>query len=272
MASERLMSRFLKLQTSLRPLRNELINHRLYGRLQTQDALLVFMEHHVFAVWDFMSLLKSLQRKLTCIEVPWRPSASSSACRLINEIVLAEESDIGPNGTTASHFELYHEAMMNAGANTEPIEEFLGALGNGASWRDAMRTTPMSHYVKDFVETTFDIIDSGNVCQIASAFTFGREDLLPQVFAQIVGRLNAKTSGSLDAFEYYLQRHIELDGDEHGAMAQRLVEELCGEDPDRWQAAEEAAVRSLQVRKRMWDGIADAIETKMAQPFLMGLS
>lgn len=266
------MSRFLKLQTSLRPLRNELINHRLYDRLQTQDALLVFMEHHVFAVWDFMSLLKSLQRKLTCIEVPWRPSASSSACRLINEIVLAEESDIGPNGTTASHFELYHEAMMNAGANTEPIEKFLGALGNGASWRDAMRTTSMSHYVKDFVETTFDIIDTDDVCRIASAFTFGREDLLPQVFAQIVSRLNTESSGSLDGLVYYLQRHIELDGDEHGAMAQRLVEELCGDDEVRWQTAEAAAVRSLLARKRLWDGIADEIETNTLQTFRPGLS
>ncbi len=266
------MSNFRKLQTSLSDLRDELINHRLYDRLHTQDALLVFMEHHVFAVWDFMSLLKSLQQKLTCIEVPWRPSASSSACRLINEIVLAEESDISADGECASHFELYHNAMKHAGANAEPIEKFLGAIEKGASWHEAMQTTSISHYVKDFVETTFDIINSKDVCRIASAFTFGREDLLPEVFAQIVDRLNVESSGTLDAFEYYLQRHIELDGERHGAMAQRLVEELCGEDEGRWRAAEESAVRSLQVRKRMWDGIADEIETKTAQPFFLGLS
>ena len=124
------MSSFSNLQISIRDLRNELINHQLYDRLNTQEALLVFLEHHVFAVWDFMSLLKSLQRKLTCIEVPWRPPASSSACRLINEIVLAEESDIGPAGEPASHFELYHNAMKHAGANAEPIEKFLGAIEN----------------------------------------------------------------------------------------------------------------------------------------------
>ncbi len=266
------MSSFRNLQISIRDLRNELINHQLYDRLNTQEALLVFLEHHVFAVWDFMSLLKSLQRKLTCIEVPWRPPASSSACRLINEIVLAEESDIGPTGEPASHFELYCAAMTDAGANTEPIEKFLHALRNGASWRDAMRTAPMSQHVKDFVETTFDIIDTDDVCGIASAFTFGREDLLPQVFAQIIRRLNAESAGSLDGFEYYLQRHIELDGDEHGAMAQRLVEELCGDDHVRWQTAEAAAVRSLLARKRLWDGIADEIETKTYQTFLPGLS
>ena len=256
------MSSFRNLQISIRDLRNELINHQLYDRLNTQEALLVFLEHHVFAVWDFMSLLKSLQRKLTCIEVPWHPPASSSACRLINEIVLAEESDIGRTGEPASHFELYCAAMTDAGANTEPIEKFLHALRNGASWRDAMRTAPMSQHVKDFVETTFDIIDTDDVCGIASAFTFGREDLLPQLFAQIVKRLNAESAGSLDGFEYYLQRHIELDGDEHSGMAHRLVEELCGDDQVRWQIAEAAAVRSLLARKRLWDGIADEIETK----------
>ena len=138
--------------------------------------------------------------------------------------------------------------------------------------RDAMRIAPMSQHVKDFVETTFDIIDTDDVCRIASAFTFGREDLLPQVFAQIVRRLNAESSGSLDSFEYYLQRHIELDGDEHGAMAQRLVEELCGDDEVRWQTAEDAAVRSLLARRRLWDGIADEIETKTFQTFRPGLS
>ena len=100
----------------------------------------------------------------------------------------------------------------------------------------------------------------------------GREDLLPQVFAQIVRRLNAESSGSLDGLVYYLQRHIELDGDEHGAMAQRLVEELCGDDQVRWQTAEAAAVRSLLARKRLWDGIADEIKTKTFQTFRPGLS
>ena len=64
-----------------------------------------------------------------------------------------------------------------------------------------------------------------------------------------------------DDFQFYLVRHIELDGGEHGAMAARLVSALCGTDPQRWQAAEASALAALEARLQFWDAIHAAIRT-----------
>lgn len=260
------MSNYEQLDSSLQDLRGSLLNHRLYEHLTTLQSLHVFMENHVFAVWDFMSLLKSLQRELTCVAIPWRPSQSASACRLINEIVLAEESDVDRGGCPASHFDLYVASMRQAGADTTPIDLFLKSLDADGSLDDALQQVSILKATRDFVATTFDIIASNDVCQIASAFTFGREDLLPGVFQCIVDEVDARSEGKLVEFVYYLQRHIELDGDEHGLMAKKLMEELCGDSRSRWEAAEQAAVRSLRARLEMWDAIADEIAVGNGQP------
>jgi len=203
--------------------------------------------------------------------VPWRPSANPVGCRLVNELVLGEESDLGPEGQPISHFELYLAAMKQAGADTRTIDRFLGAVEAHGGVESALLSTAMPSATRNFVVETFEIINSQDICQIASAFTFGREVLLPDVFQQIVSSLNASNDGVLDGFEYYLLRHIELDGDQHAAMARQLMESLCGDDSQKWNAAEHAAVRSLQARKYMWDSIADEIDA-ISPPFLVGLS
>src|SRR5262245_17345533 len=110
------MPRIEKIKLRLAPLRESLLNHPVYARLDRVEALRVFMQHHVFAVWDFMSLLKTLQQRLTCTQTPWVPPTNHVGCRLINEIVLGEESDEDGQGKFASHFELYLRSMQQCGA------------------------------------------------------------------------------------------------------------------------------------------------------------
>jgi hypothetical protein len=248
-----------KIEKRLAPLRDELINHRIYGEMDRLEVLQLFMEQHVFAVWDFMSLLKVLQRRICCVEVPWLPPVDAQACRFINEIVLAEESDGDSKVGFASHFDLYHRSMTQCGSSTAGIDSFLGELRRGVSVPTALTSPIVPKPAQLFVEHTFAVIDSSNLCAIASAFTFGREDLLPDVFQRIVDKLDIEAGGQLSVFKYYLDRHIGLDGDEHGPMARRLVESLCGSDEAQWQIAEDTAVNCLIARLRFWDGIYQTV-------------
>src|SRR3954471_9932469 len=112
------------LEDKLQPFYTRLASHPLYASFRTIEDLRTFMETHVFAVWDFMSLLKALQRGLTCVKVPWIP-LENSAARLINEIVRDEESDLSLTGHTISHFDLYYSAMTECGSNTSCIDRFM---------------------------------------------------------------------------------------------------------------------------------------------------
>jgi hypothetical protein len=247
------------IRTAIAPLRAALLDHPIYADIRTPAALRTFMEFHVFAVWDFMSLLKVLQQRLCCTAVPWLPPADQESTRLINEIVLGEESDSDGRGGHASHFDLYHRAMVGFGASTARIDRLLSELAGGANVERGLSAAEVDDGVRRFVAYTFAVIESGDACRAASAFTFGREDLLPAVFQKIVDRIHEQTGGGLAEFQYYLQRHIDLDGGEHGPMATRLVETLCGDDDARWDAAREAAVGSLEARLALWDSIHAAV-------------
>ena len=240
--------------------RRALLEHRLYGQLQTLEHLAMFMELHVFAVWDFMSLLKALQVRLTCTSVPWLPQGNAEVRRLVNEIVLGEESDALPEGGVASHFELYLQAMREAGAETAQVEHFIRLLESGQPVAAALEQAGVPAAVGAFVRHTFEVIDRGRPHEIAAAFTFGREDLIPEMFTQLVHGLERQFPGKLATLRYYLDRHIELDGDEHGAMGRQMVELLCERNPRLEQEATGAAVAALQARIRLWDGIAFEVE------------
>lgn len=238
---------------SIAPLRKALLDHPLYSVLENEYALQVFMEFHVFAVWDFMSLLKKLQVEICCVSVPWIPPQDLATARMINEIVLGEESDIGPDGEVVSHFDLYRSAMQEFGASTAGIDNLLRELSLGNSVENAIRGLDLGP--RQFLQHTFAEIQRGDLCRIASAFTFGREGLLPDVFSRIVERMAQANPNRLRIFQYYLQRHIELDSDNHGPLAERLVARLCGMSLQRWQDAELAAVEALRSRLNLWDAI-----------------
>ena len=112
------------LENQIEEYTDALVNHPLYAELNSVKTIRCFLEQHVFAVWDFMSLLKALQLKLTCTKVPV-PSGNPETRRLINEIVWGEESDVDENQKPASHYEMYIEAMKQAGANVQKIEELI---------------------------------------------------------------------------------------------------------------------------------------------------
>lgn len=250
---------FEAIQQRLNPLRTALLEHAIYRRIDGLGALRTFMQYHVFAVWDFMSLLKALQRRMCCVEIPWLPPADGQVTRFINEIVLAEESDADGTDGFASHFDLYHRAMSRCGAETAGIDRFLRSLRNGSPLEAALAKADAPLPVRRFVQGTFDVIESGDLCSIVSAFTYGREDLLPAVFQRIVEELNVQAGGGLEAFRYYLQRHIELDGDEHGPLALRLIATVCGDEDLNWRTVERTAVQSLESRLALWDGMLNAI-------------
>jgi hypothetical protein len=256
---------FIKeLQAQLQPARQRMVDHTLYRRIQSLDDLRVFMEYHVFAVWDFMSLLKALQRDLTCTTLPWVPTGNPTTRRLINEIVLEEETDLDPEGQAISHFELYLRAMREAGADTAPAQRLLAALAEGANVPAALAAAQAPAAVQEFVKQTFAVIAAGQPHAIAAAFTFGREDVIPDMFRNLVADLGQRFPGQLDTFIYYLNRHIELDEDHHAPLAHQMVRDLCGTDPQRWQQAAEVAQQGMVARVAFWDGIQAALAKEPA--------
>ncbi len=248
------------------PYRTTLLNHPLYSEIKTPEQLQVFMEYHVFAVWDFMSLLKSLQSGLTCTTIPWKPKGNPELGYLINEIVLAEESDINRFGKRQSHFEMYLDAMEKAKADTSKIRAFIKACETEPNIFKVIDTADIPEAVKKFLTYTFKTIEEGKYHKIATSFTFGREDLIPEMFSAIIKRIQENfPKEDLADFKYYFDRHIELDGDEHGPMALEMVSTLCGKDGKKWREAEKTIVSSLQAREQLWDGILNEIlETSLA--------
>jgi hypothetical protein len=213
------------------------------------------MESHVFAVWDFMSLLKALQRTLTCVDVPWTPTRFPASRRFVNEIVLGEESDLY-HGRPASHFEIYLEAMKQVKADTRPIRQLLSSASQGSA---GLNFEGVPAEAKQFVTSTFRLIEQGSPAALAAVFAFGREDAIPDMFRSLVRQLNQEMSGNLDQFLWYLERHIEVDGEDHGPLALNMVADLCGDDQALWQEAGDSAEEALRARLHLWDGVCAAL-------------
>lgn len=242
-------------RAAIEPTRKEVTAHPIYQRISSRTDMATFLEHHVFAVWDFMSLLKSLQRELTCVDVPWVPLGSEVSRRLINDIVLVEESD-ELNGGFTSHFELYRAGMAEADADTTRIDTFLALVKEGHDVPAALRVAQVPAPAADFVRTTFEIISDRPLHCRAAAFAFSREDLIPDMFDQVIKK---EGTDRFPLFCDYLARHIEVDGEEHTPMAMQMVADLCGGTDTRWQEAAETATLALEARIRLWDGIVEAM-------------
>jgi Protein of unknown function (DUF3050) len=245
-----------KLKDAVEPARQKVISHPLYGELKTKKAVVTFMEHHAFAVWDFMSLLKTLQRNLTCVQVPWVPTGPVISRRLINDIALVEESD-ELDGSFISHFELYLDGMRQAGADTTRIDAFIDLLRVGKPVLPSLRAAGAPEPSAEFVAMTWEFISGAPVHCQAAAFAFGREDLIPDMFDQVAA-LNSKT-GDLSIFVDYLSRHIQVDSEEHTPMAMQMLVDLCGDDDAKWVQCEKTINQALAARLTLWDGVLGRI-------------
>ena len=248
-----------RIENEIETLKVQLINHPLYKMMKSQEDLQVFMEHHVYAVWDFMSLVKKLQVDLTTTTLPWVPPTMPSAGRLINEIVWGEETDINKDGVPMSHFEMYLESMEQVGASTSAMNHFLSTLSESSSIQQHIASAELPNYIKEFLKFTFEVIESNKTHVVAAVFTFGREDLIPDMFIEMIKNINNDSDLDLSHLIYYLERHIEVDSGEHGPMALKMIQELCGEDPVKWEEALVASKTALNHRIALWNGIADLI-------------
>jgi len=251
------------INNSIQTQKDQLLSHSLYNKIQSVDDLHSFLEIHVFAVWDFMSLLKALQAKLTCTTTPWFATKNPETRYLINEIVLAEETDLTIDGRRQSHYEMYLEAMEDCGADISGINTFLSEVHSLHNIFVAIKQSNLHPNIKAFLDFTFRVIEEGKPHEIAAAFTFGREDLIPSMFTQILKNFQANLPEiDLSKLLYYFERHIELDADEHGPMAMQMITDLCEGDAQKWSDVEEISILALEKRIGLWDAIEEEILMK----------
>lgn len=244
-------------------LREKLLSHAVYDCIHDVQSLKLFMQHHVFAVLDFMWLLKRLQNDLCCNTVPWLPVSNPDLARFVNEIVLGEETDEDGQGSFCSHFELYRQAMDDVGADRSQIDSFvenlrLKLLSSPSSVSDALQHVNAPDNVQAFVEFTHRVTLSGSSAEVASVFCFGREDIIPDMFQRLLHAFEAAKM-EVPRLAYYIRRHIELDGDHHGPLTRKMVNLLCN-TPEKTQAAIAAARNAISLRIQLWDGVVAALQ------------
>lgn len=244
-----------QLLAAIEPYKKAITQHKVYSLIRKPEHLHIFMQFHVFAVWDFMSLLKSLQNELTCTTIPWFPKGNADTRFLINEIVVGEESDVDHQGVRKSHFEMYLDAMHQAGANTGAIDHFLTELSNSHDLESSLTNANVPIEAQSFVKFTFQLIESKKAYLQSAIFTFGREDLIPDMFYAIIQDLHLQAPEKMSIFKYYLERHIEVDGDHHSQLALQMTSNLCGTDTAKWEEAEKAVIEALKRRIQLWDGV-----------------
>ena len=246
---------------SLDILKKQLETHAIFKRMNSLVELKIFMEHHVYAVWDFMSLLKKLQFVMVPSGSPWLPSPNGNVVRFINEIVMEEESDQLPSTLDSpeytSHFEIYLNSMQEVGASTSKINTFLelvrkDGINNALSWPG------LPEPARRFMTHTFDLIQKGKPHEIASSFAIGRESVVPLMFNRILDQTSLSPD-LIPVFRYYLERHTELDGDHHGPMAHQLLESMCSGNPDMEREIIQQAETSILHRIEFWDGVLKAL-------------
>ncbi|MFU6988189.1 DUF3050 domain-containing protein [Pseudomonas paraeruginosa] len=252
------------LKNLLQQKKTELGLHPIFSEIDSLETLRIFMGTHVFAVWDFMSLTKRLQQDLTCTSLPWLPPRDPQAARLINEIVLGEESDENLQGGHFSHFELYLQAMREVGASTEKIEAFINYLEQGNSVEEALNLCKAGRAASRFVKQTIHTALNARTHCVAASFMHGRESVIPHMFQKILDDWNI-SSEQAPTFRYYLQRHIEVDSEDHGPAAEQLLERLVNGNQLHQQQVYQSAIDAVESRIALWDELREAMHAELTE-------
>jgi hypothetical protein len=254
------MSSAITTQT-IESFRSQLEDHPIYAAIHDIEDLRLFMAHHVYSVWDFMSLIKYLQGRIAPTTYPWVPGGDGDVRRFINELVLEEESDQALPGSEqqfGSHFELYCQAMAEIGADAAaPLRFITRVERDGITAALADPEVPAASRI--FTTQTFTFIDSGKPHTVAAALALGREHIIPCMFRALLERIGIDDQQA-PAFHYYLKRHIHLDEDFHAPLSLRLLNGLCGDDPVRHDEAVAAGRQAVAARIQFWDGVLAAIQ------------
>ena len=243
--------------------KERLENHSIYEAVASIEDLQCFMEHHVYSVWDFMSLIKYLQSIVAPTSYPWVPRGNGSVRRFINELVLEEESDeTDVAGEFSSHFELYQKAMAEIGADTKASASFILTVREQGI-DDALQSQHIPAPSRTFTSRTFQFIQDNRPHEVAAALALGREHIIPCMFRSILKRIGV-TNKEAPIFHFYLNRHIHLDEDFHAPLSLRLLNSLCAGDETKIQEAIEAANAAVEARITFWDGVLEAINAGSA--------
>lgn len=242
--------------------KNKLLESSFFtiNNIKSKKDLEVFMKAHVFSVWDFMSLLKTLQNEITTTSIPWKPSKyGPELTRFVNELVIEEESDEWLwQWEYISHFELYLKAMEELGIDTKEIKEILFNT-NYENIDELFCNEKIPKSSRNFMKKTFSYIKSWDIKEVASAFTFWRENIIPEMFIKIIKNLEISNINAPTLY-YYFKRHIELDWDSHWPLSKKLIEKIANNEKESIKIIEEIAIDSIKTRKIFWEEIQKEIE------------
>ena len=159
--------------------------------------------------------------------------------------------------------------MLEIGADAKIIESWVKNVTDQGFYT-ALDHCGVPNPAYKFMQRTFEFIETGEPHIIAGAFCFGRKTVIPRMFTRLAEQLDI-TKTDCPKFHYYLERHIHLDGEEHGPASLAMVEDLCDHDPVKIHEAEQAALTAIRARITFWNDVSDIICNKTHEYYFNAL-
>ena len=264
------LSRLAAIETRIAPLRKRLRQHRIYESLKSLDDVRRFMEVHVFALWDFMHLVKCLHRAPSTAEATCPPKKrfkkSAGVQSLVDEMVQNYANDLNERGERMATFRMYLDAMEQLGAETKCVASFLGDCGDCGDLRagdlgpvvgPSLLSCRAPRGAADFTAYTCQVIDSSKDHKVAASLVFGRQSLIVDALLRALGEVERREGTRVDKFRFLLSKYKSLYANNWPALSYQVLVELCGYSDEKWKEAEEAAVGALKARIALWDATHD---------------